>query len=104
MVLPVNSDEIKRAVVTVGTGRGFVVDSQGRFGEHNHLVITAAHCLPDLPPCHPLSYVERTYDALLGLLGEEPTIAAECFFVDPIGDIAILGQPDGQVPALFDDS
>jgi hypothetical protein len=31
---------------------------------------------------------------LLGPLGQEPTVSAECLFVDPIGDIAVLGAPD----------
>jgi len=62
----------------------------------------AAHCLPFLPPCHGMSYIqERTYGALLGPLGEKPTVMAECLFVDPVSDIAVLGEPDGQV--LFDE-
>jgi hypothetical protein len=39
---------------------------------------------------------ERTYAALLGQLGEKPTIWVECLFVDPIADIAVLGSPDDQ--------
>jgi hypothetical protein len=34
---------------------------------------------------------------LLGPLGGERTVAAECVFVDPIADIAVLGSPDDQV-------
>jgi hypothetical protein len=42
-----------------------------------------------------MSYAEeRTYSALLGPLGEEPTVWAECLFADPIADIAVLGSPD----------
>ena len=64
-------------------------------------VITAAHSLPFIPPCHPASYLqERTYQKLLAPLGGEPAAWAECFFVDPIGDIAVLGSPDS--PALCD--
>jgi len=60
-------------------------------------VITAAHSLPFIPPCHPASYLqERTYQKLLAPLGGEPAAWAECFFVDPIGDIAVLGSPDSQ--------
>jgi hypothetical protein len=44
---------------------------------------------------------ERTYRSLLGQLGKDPTVWAECFFVDPIADIAVLGPPDDQV--LFDE-
>jgi hypothetical protein len=82
----------KRAVLKVGGGRGFVVE----LGDDRY-VITAAHCLPSFPPCLSFSDVsERTYKALLGPLGQEPTVWAECVFVDPIGDIAVLGAPDGQ--------
>jgi hypothetical protein len=62
------------------------------------LVITAGHCLPRLPPSHTASYIwERTYERLLGPLdAKEPTVWAECLFVDPIADLAVLGVPDGQ--------
>jgi hypothetical protein len=76
------------AVITVGDGRGFVV------GNH---VITAAHCLPDFPASHGASFdEERTYEKLLGPLGKEPSVSAECLFADPVGDIAVLGAPDNQ--------
>ena len=86
---------IERSVITVGPngGRGFVVE-----GWPDRYVITAAHCLPALPPAHAMSYVsERTYGELLGPLGEKPTIMAECAFADPVSDIAVLSEPDGQV-------
>jgi hypothetical protein len=74
------------AVITVGDGRGFVV---------GNYVITAAHCLPWLPPCLSFSYThERTYRDLLALLGGKPHVWTECLFVDPIGDIAVLGEPE----------
>jgi len=38
-----------------------------------------------------------TYKALLGPLGAKPVVWAACLFVDPIADIAVLGQPDNQV-------
>jgi hypothetical protein len=80
------------AVVKVGAGRGFVVGDRERF------VITAGHCLPELPPYHPASdTAERTYRALLGPVDGKPTVCAECLFADPIGDIAVLGTPDYQV-------
>jgi hypothetical protein len=41
-----NLDEVKRAIVMVGEGRGFVVQ-----GEDSRFVISAGHCLPRLPPC-----------------------------------------------------
>jgi hypothetical protein len=66
-----------------------------------HLIITAAHCLPNLPPAHPFSYLEeRTYQALLGPLGVKPTVWTECLFADPVADIAILDSPDNQ--ALYE--
>jgi hypothetical protein len=39
---------------------------------------------------------ERTYQNLLGPLGSEPNVWAECLFVDPVADLAILGSPDDQ--------
>jgi hypothetical protein len=62
------------------------------------LVVTAAHCLPQLPPAHGCSYLaEKTYPSLLGLLSDkENAISAECLFVNPVGDIAVLGCPDDQ--------
>ena len=86
-------EKASRAVVRVGDGgRGFVVEGQG-----DRLIITAAHCLPSFPPCATASYTEeRTYASLLAPLGRDPAIWAECFFVDPISDIAVLGTPDRQ--------
>ena len=85
-------DEAQRAVITVGEGRGFVVE-----GARQRLVITAAHCLPHFPPCATISHLEeRTYQDLLAPLGESPKVWAECLFADPIGDIAVLGLPDSQ--------
>src|SRR6266404_5448920 len=65
-------ERLKSGVITVGDGRGFVVEGAGE-----RLVITAAHCLP-----------------LLARRGEEPRAWAVCRFVDPIADIAVLGSPD----------
>jgi hypothetical protein len=84
------------AVLRVGEGRGFLVKRRSRY--HDCIVITAAHCLPDLPPPHPCAYLEElTYRRLLGPLGMEPTVWAHILFVDPVADIAVLGAPDGQV-------
>jgi hypothetical protein len=33
---------------------------------------------------------------LLGPLGDRPRVAAECKFVDPVSDLAVLGGPDEQ--------
>ena len=83
----------KAAIITVGEGRGFLVGSA-----RGSKVITAAHCLPHLPPAHPASHTsERTYKGLLGPLGGQPTVVAECIFVDPIADVAVLCWPDDQM-------
>jgi hypothetical protein len=80
------------AILRVGGGRGFVVEGHG-----DRYVITAGHCLPHLPPCLSFSGTEeRTYPSLIGPLSAEPTVWAECLFVDPISDLAVLGPPDGQ--------
>ena len=91
-------DNAARAVLKVGDGRGFVVEAAD-----DRYVITAAHCLPYFPPCNPQSYIrERVYASLLGEIGEDLTVWAECVFVDPIADIAVLGCPDGQ--ALWEEA
>ena len=82
-------ERLKSGVITVGHGRGFVVEGAGE-----RLVITAAHCLPSLPPALPSFGLEaRTYGPLLARRGEEPRAWAVCRFVDPIADIAVLGSP-----------
>jgi hypothetical protein len=64
-------EKAKQAVITVGDGRGFVVEGD----LERRYVITAAHCLPELPPAHGASKLEeRTYQKLLGPLGEQPSI------------------------------
>jgi hypothetical protein len=92
-----NQKEAENAVVTVGEARGFVVE-----GEHSRFVITASHCLPHLPPVAAARAgpEQRTYVELLATLGNQPAVWAECLFVDPVSDLAVLGRPDGQ--ALFD--
>lgn len=85
-------EQAKKSIIAVGEGRGFVVNTDPRF------VITAAHCLPQLPPaCAVSSLEERIYPELLGRTVERKrTIWAECYFADPVSDIAVLGQPDNQ--------
>jgi len=93
-----------RSVVSVDGGRGFVIKTKDR----DRLIITAAHCLlrgkkPSLPPAFSFSYTaERTCAKLLGRLGGNKTISAECLFVDPVADLAVLGSPDGQ--ELYDEA
>src|SRR5208282_2594949 len=80
-------------------GRGFVAETGGQT-----LIVTAAHCLPNLPPGMGGGALteELTYANILGQLGEEPTAWAECLFVDPVADLAVLGSPDGQ--ELFEEA
>jgi hypothetical protein len=96
-IIGMKHDEATRAVLTVGHGRGFVVEHKIRQGTER-LVITAARCLPDFTPRNSFAYTEeRTYKTLLGPLGADATVWAECLFVDPISDIAVLGEPDSQL-------
>ena len=77
-------------VITAGSGRGFVVEGAGE-----RVVITAAHCLPFLPPAQSFfEPKERIYGPLLARLGDEPCAWAVCRFVDPIADIAVFSSPD----------
>ena len=93
-----------RPLIKVGGGRGFVIGT-----DDQRYVITAAHLPP--PSAPPVSFSgneERTYERLLGdLADKKPHVSAECLFVDPIADIAVLGKPDGQEyydeAAAFDD-
>jgi hypothetical protein len=101
-----------RSVVKVGDGRGFIAEyrvERPRFPRkvkkllprkfsYNRVVITAAHCLPNLPPAHPAAYSEeRTFPKLVSTLdGSMKDIWTECLFADPVADIAVLGSVDGQ--------
>lgn len=89
------------AVIRVGGGRGFVIETVDRqIGDvkiADRLVVTASHCLPALPPCDANAYLnEITYQSLLGPIGGRTAVWAECLFVDPRADIAVLGCPDDQ--------
>ena len=92
-------DSLTPAVIKVGQGRGFIVRYRPPFrGEpvfdDQPLVITAAHCLPRIPR-H--LFDERPFKNLLGPLDTRtPKVWAECLFVDPVGDLAVLGPPDSQ--------
>ena len=83
------------AVVKVGTGRGFVIEAAG-YPLRRRYVITAAHCLPRMPPRHAAAHaIERTFRRLLGPIGNRRRMVwAECIFVDPVADIAALAEPD----------
>ena len=86
-------NQMTPSVVRVGDGRGFVVNGD----RGSKLILTAGHCLPFVPPCMNFSDLgERTYRELIGRIEQEPTISAECMFIDSISDIAVLGAPDDQ--------
>ncbi|MGH7032932.1 MAG: S1 family peptidase [Stellaceae bacterium] len=80
------------AVVQISSGgRGFIVGSRARF------VVTASHCLPRLPAPDPGAYLaQRTFQALLGPLGAACDVWAECVYVDPVADLAVLAAPDAK--------
>lgn len=81
-----------KCILRVGKGRGFVIAANSR-----RLVVTAAHCLPKLPPAASISHIsERTYRNLLGAIGKRRNVWAECVFVDPVADIAVLDSPHDQ--------
>jgi len=97
------------SVVKVGDGRGFVVSDSVRVDPifsgrkraifmERRLVLTAAHCLPQLPPAHAGAYeADRTYPRLIRTLdGRIKDVWAECLFANPVADIAVLGCPDTQ--------
>jgi trypsin-like peptidase len=102
-------------VLKVGAGgRGFVLeypydvpesvlrqarerDLRLRRRRWSRVVVTAAHCLGKLPPPHAMAFAdEKTYNLLGSLDGGNANICAECLFVDPVADIAVLGTPDNQ--------
>jgi hypothetical protein len=86
----------RAAIITAGDDRGFVISApSGNLVDR--FVVTAAHCLPKLPPRIAAMYSEeKTYPDFLGPLGEKPSVWAECLFVNPVDDIAVLGSPDNQ--------
>lgn len=110
---PFDSDAAMCAVVKVGDGRGFVMEKGlrlrlkgGPFVSRCRIVVTAAHCLPQLPPAASITSAhEKTYAGLLGPLDTStPSFMAECLFVDPVADIAVLGEPDGQASEEIGDA
>jgi hypothetical protein len=85
----------------VGEGRGFVVELLTDVPHFPlpRVVITAAQCLPSLPPCGTFRAVEEKTFQVLGPLLGRTSVWAECLFADPIMDIAVLGSPDNDVRA-----
>jgi Peptidase S7, Flavivirus NS3 serine protease len=71
------------------------VVKHGRGRRSGRIVVTAAHCLPTMPPVRSGKLIEDvSYAKILGPLGEEPTVSATCLFADPVSDVALLGPPD----------
>jgi hypothetical protein len=90
-----DASTVSKSLVRVGDGRGFVVEE--KVAARRRLVITAAHCLPAIPELGgERSDWAETFPDLIGLLAARPSVSAECLFVDPIADIAVLGAPDSQ--------
>lgn len=97
-------DALSAAVVKVGHGRGFVAQYRREYPPFKdgkpvftteRLIITAAHCLPRLPRS---LFDERPYKKLIGKLDtpKSQRVWAQCMFVDPVSDVAILCEPDSQ--------
>ena len=74
--------------------RGFLPGSISYATVHHHSrpLLTAFASSPS----RSLYSGKDTFKKLLGPLGAAPSIWAECLFVDPVSDLAVLGQPDGQ--------
>jgi hypothetical protein len=92
MINPDVLDRADRATILVGRGRGFVVE-----GADGRLVVTAAQCLPHVPPSiiDPI-LDQRTFGNVLAPLRSELRVSARCLFIDPIGDLAVLGPVEGE--------
>src|SRR5262245_51537684 len=91
-IRPAERKKAKGTVISVGEGRGFVVEHRGE-----HLVVTASHCLPWLPSGFGIAYSEEhVYRNMLGPLVGVPAVACECLFINPIADVAVVGVPDRQ--------
>jgi hypothetical protein len=80
------------ALTSVGTGRGFLVKTDG----DSPLVVTAASCLPYLPrPEITFDPNDRNYRALVGYPENERRVSAWSHFIDLIANVAVLGSPCG---------
>lgn len=80
-----NKRTTEASIIKVGEGRGFVV-ADLRHSELPPLVVTAAHCIPEMPPAHLARYLEEETFPLLGSLSGEPNVFAIVLFYDPIAD------------------
>ena len=104
MATDITDDVLRAAVVQVGEGRGFVMEVEKRLLDSgtevrccDRVIVTAAHCLPKVPQaCSFMFDDERTERDLIGPLGAARSVWAQLLFVDPIADLAVLGQADSQ--------
>jgi hypothetical protein len=97
--------DVTPAILTVGGGRGFIVAHERRIDvDGDHCAGIAMSSPPrtasracrffTAKPAGPTGI--ETYQNLLAPLGGKPAVWVECVFADPVGDIAVLGQPDSQ--------
>jgi hypothetical protein len=87
-------------VIQVDGGRGFVIETGV-----DRFVVTAAHCLAQLPEAFGAAggYAqERIYADFLGPLGASSNVSAECIFVDPVADLAVFGEPNSELGDQFE--
>jgi hypothetical protein len=82
---------IEAVLQTETGGRAFLLESD----DNKRVVVTAAHCLPEIPPAHPGRYAnECTFQDFLGPLDGKVDIWVQCQFADIMADIAVLGPPE----------
>ena len=94
------------SLLRVGYGRGFVV--AGYEWPVDRYVITAAHCLLTIPrhqtrsckSLHDEQHQDMTLPGLVGPLDDEAMLEAECIYIDPTADIAVLSCPS---PRAFEE-
>lgn len=85
-------EALKKGVIRVGDGRGFLVA-----GFNEVLVITAAHCLAEMPGRSLSNMAGGAYSPVwIGPLQGGLEVKADCIFADPFADIAVLRCPDEQ--------
>src|ERR1700732_513457 len=78
------------SVIRVGEGRGLVIETYSG----DRMIVTASHCLPWRAEWWEDFSEPRIFPDLLAPIGSEPNIWAECLFINPIADLAILGEVD----------
>ena len=62
------------------------------------VIVTAGHCLPELPPSFTHAEDQRLYPNLISSIGrlDERRVWGDLLFVDPVSDLAVLAAPDYQ--------